>query len=68
MKLDENRSCFTCAHFGLCWLRIEIQRVLLRGELRMINIDSDDAPAKFADMLLTLGNACLYFKSKSKGD
>ena len=64
--MEKNRSCFHCNTFSFCWLRLEIERVLLRGELRMINIDDPELPAKFSDMFMTLGNACLYFKVKPK--
>ena len=62
--MDENRSCFHCALFGHCWLRLEINRVLITGELRIINIDNPKYPAKYSDIFVTLGNACMIFKPK----
>lgn len=63
--MDKNRSCFHCRQFTYCWTRLEIHRILIAGEIRLINIDSDKHPAKFSDIFSTLGNACMFFVAKT---
>ena len=60
----KERSCFSCGFFAYCWLRVEIDNSIMgRGWL---NIDTEDAPAKYTDVFETLGKACLHYKPKQK--
>jgi len=57
------RSCFTCEHHRLCYLRRKINEALMGAN---INIDGDIAPAKYLDIFETLGRMCLDYKFKKE--
>ena len=61
-KIDQDRSCFHCRNFELCFLRHRMNETL--NVAGMINIDSEKAPAKLTDVYFAVGNACFQFVKK----
>jgi hypothetical protein len=63
-KKTNDRSCYTCRAFILCYLRHRVWDAIQAPG--MLNIDSNDAPGKVADILFALGNACMMYTKKPK--
>lgn len=60
----KKRTCFTCRHFLLCFLRRKIEDAV--SGARMLNIDTNDAPKRYIDLFDTLGKMCLEYKFKQE--
>ena len=62
--MDEERSCFNCNKFAVCWMRLQIDADLTKGLMQIMDLNSDEAPENYARIFLALGNACLIFEGK----
>lgn len=59
--MTKDRTCFTCEHFRLCYMRRRIEDAM---RLANINIDGDAAPCKYLDIFETMGKMCLDYNFK----
>lgn len=64
-EIKETESCFTCAHFELCYARIEMER-LIRRTINLLNIDGDARPLPCTYLYVTLGNCCIKFQNQNQ--
>lgn len=59
------RTCFTCKHRLLCFLRRRIDDALTNAG-NMYNIDGDEAPKGYLDIFDTLAKMCLHYNFKKE--
>ncbi len=62
--MTNKRTCFECTHFSLCFLFHRIEQAV--SGVRILNLDSNDAPGKLMDIYKALGSACLEFEPREK--
>lgn len=55
----EERTCFNCAHYDLCYRRRKMEEVATSG----INIDGEELQGTRSGLFRTLAGACLDYKS-----
>lgn len=60
-KETPKRSCYTCQHYGLCFLRHNIDAAMRTG-LNMLNINGDGAPGTFQGIFDATANACMKYE------
>lgn len=62
--MTEERTCYTCKDFRLCFLRRRVDEALIGAGI--LNIDSNDAPKNYVDIFDTLAKMCLAYIFKKK--
>lgn len=66
MTKAQDRTCYTCKHFRLCFLRRRVDDALTEGG-GMLNIDDKlAAPKGYTDLFNTLAKMCLAYKFKEE--
>lgn len=58
--MNNQRSCFNCKHFKLCFMRRRIFKATMGVD--MFNIDGDAAPKQWTDIIHAVGQACMEYK------
>lgn len=56
----QERTCFKCKHYELCYMRKDVHDTLVGSN--HINIDGEGAPGRWADIFEALARACMQYK------
>lgn len=65
--MADKESCYECSNNDICWLKSNLEAVLMQGTGRkMLNIDSDKRPLGFTDIYTAVGQSCLRFTPYEK--
>lgn len=60
--MEENKNCFNCENYELCFLRHKIDGALEYNNI--LNINDSNYSGKFTDIFNAIGNCCLKYKHK----